>query len=202
MPDFRGFAVKGNLMFIQPLGGTLRGFHWEASAFSRKEFYVNVFFLPLYVPIKQLHFTFGHRLGQTKRWSVDRPDLENDLRSEMKEELPFLMRLETATAVAKALESLTKPNQSGYVNPHCYEAFAYALVRAGDTTAAVRVMETLLQNIHPTVSWENEIASRARLLRDMLEVKPQEAQQQLLLWESTNIHDLGLESFNSDQRTR
>jgi hypothetical protein len=37
LPDFPGFAVKGTLMFIQPLGNTLRGFHWEPSAFSKRK---------------------------------------------------------------------------------------------------------------------------------------------------------------------
>jgi hypothetical protein len=91
LPNFPGFAIKGALMFIQPLGDTLRGFHWEPSGFSKKEFYVNAFFLPLYVPTKHLHFTFGHRIGSTKRWSADRSDLETALSSEMQKEASFLM---------------------------------------------------------------------------------------------------------------
>ena len=133
LPNFPGFAIKGTLMFILPLGETLRAFYWEASAFSKKEFYVNVFFLPLFVPTKHLHFTFGHRVGATKRWSSDEPDFENALRSEMLKEVAFLKSLNTARDVAEALESFTRVTESRYHNPHCYEALAYALVRAGDS---------------------------------------------------------------------
>jgi hypothetical protein len=101
--------------------------------------------------------------------------------------------------VAKALEPLTI--QAEYVNPHCYEALAYTLVRAGETTAAVNVIDTLLKRVNPTVVWENEIASRARLVRDKLLERFGEAQEQLAVWEAETIHDLGMDNFSSDQRT-
>ncbi len=193
LSDFPGFTVKGALMFIQPLGDTLRGFHWEPSAFSKSDFYVNMFFLPLYVPTKHLHFTFGHRLGGDKRWSADSPDLKNALGSEMKKELPFLNSLKAAKEVAKALETLTKPNKVGYVNPHCYEAFAYALVQAEQIAAAGDVIETLLNKVNLTVGWESEIASRAQMIRDKLLDKSEKAQELLAAWKSETIRNLRLE---------
>jgi len=196
LPWFPSFAAKGALMFIQPIDETLRGFHWEPSGFSKKEFYVNVFFLPLYIPTKQLHFTFGHRVGSTKRWSADQSDLETALSLEMQKEISFLMALETARDVAKALEPLTKPIQNGYVNPHCAEAFAYALLRAGETTGAMGAIDRLLKKVNPAVAWENQIASRARLIRDKLLRNPQEAQEQLAAWQAETIHDLGLETLS------
>ena len=165
LPDFPGFAVKGALMFIRPLGNTLRGFHWEASAFSKRDFYVNMFFLPLYVPAKHLHFTFGHRVGRNKRWSADSPNLESALSSAMQKDVLFLNSLKTPKDVAEALEPLTKPNKVAYVNPHCYEAFAYALAQAGEITAAGDAINTLLNKTNLTVDWESEIASRAQLIR-------------------------------------
>src|SRR5436309_2435201 len=110
LPQFPGFTTKGALMFIQPLDHTLRGFHFEPSAFSKKGFYVNMFFLPLCVPIEHVHFTFGHRVGPNKRWSADQPDLEVTLGLEMLKEVSFLISLRTANDVARALEPLTKPN--------------------------------------------------------------------------------------------
>jgi hypothetical protein len=200
LPDFPGFAVKGALMFIQPLGNTLRGFHWEPSAFSKRDFYVNMFFLPLYVPTKHLHFTFGHRVGGSKRWSADSRGLENALSSEMQKEVPFLNSLETTKEVAKALEPLTKPNKVGYVNPHCYEAFAYALVQAGEMTAARDAINTLLNKVNLTVDWESEIASRAQLIRDKILDKPEKARELLAAWNSETIRNLKLETLSSDRR--
>jgi hypothetical protein len=200
LPAFPGFAVKGALMFIQPLGDTLRGFHWEPSAFSKNDFYVNAFFLPLYVPTKHLHFTFGRRVGRNKRWIADTTELDNALSSEMLKEVPFLSSLRTATDVAKALEPLTKPNEAGYVNPHNYEALAYTLVRTGETNAAGRVIDTLLKKANLAVDWEREIASRAQLIRDKLLEVPEKAQELLAAWESETIRNLGLESLSSDHR--
>jgi hypothetical protein len=187
-------------MFIQPLGDTLRGFHWEPSAFSKTDFYVNVFFLPLYLPTKHLHFTFGHRVGRNKRWTADSAELANALSSEMLKELPFLSMLRTAKDVAKALEPLTKPNEAGYVNPHSCEALAYTLVRAGETTEAVDLIERLLKKANLAVDWEREIASRAQLIKDNLLEKPEKAKELLAEWKSETIRNLRLQTVSSDHR--
>jgi hypothetical protein len=194
LPSFPGFAVMGATMFIQPTNNTLRGFHWEPSAFNKKEFFINAFFLPLYVPTKHLHFTFGHRVGLNQRWSIDRSDLESALSLEMQKEVPFLTSLGTPRNVANALNPLTMPNQNGYVNPHCYEALAYALVLAGELKAAASVLDRLLQRASPLADWENEIASRARLVQEKLG-QPQEIIEQLAEWETETIHNIGIESF-------
>jgi len=200
LPSFPGFTVKGRLMFIHPLGDTLRGFHLEPSAFSKKDFYVNVFFLPLYVLTEHLHFTFGHRIGRDKRWSADRSDLETALGVEMQKEVRFLAGLKTAKDVAKALGPLTKPNEAGYVNPHCYEALAYAHVRAGEIAVAANVIDALLKSINPTVAWESDVASRVRMIRDRLLEKPEKACELLTTWEAKTIRNLGLDAFSSDRR--
>lgn len=200
LPDFPGFAVKGALMFIQPVGDTLRGFHWEPSAFSKKDFYVNMFFLPLYVPTKHLHFTFGHRVGRNKRWTAESTELQDALSSEMQKEVPFLRSLKTAKDVANALEPLTKPNEAGYVNPHSYEALAYTLVRTGETTAAGYLIDTLLKRANLAVNWEREIASRAQLMKNNLLEEPEKAQELLAAWESETIRNLGLETLSSNHR--
>jgi hypothetical protein len=113
-------------LFLSQVEHTLRGFHFKPSAFDKKSFYVNVFFLPLYVPTEHPHFTFGHRVGSNKRWNIDQTGLEDTLRFTMLKEVPFLASLKTATDVAGALKPFTKGS-----NPHCHEALAYTLVRAG-----------------------------------------------------------------------
>ncbi len=181
-------------MFVQPLGNTLRGFHWEPSAFSKTDFYVTVFFLPLYVPTKHLHFTFGHRVGRNRRWCSGSLDLERSLGLEMQKEVPFLNSLKTAKEVAKALEPLTKPNEAGIVNPHCYEAFAYSLVQAGEIAAASNAIDKLLSNVNLAVGWESEIASRAQQIRNAILKHPENAQELMAVWESETIRNLKLQA--------
>jgi hypothetical protein len=147
--------------------------------------------MPLCVPVKHLHFTFGHRVGSKKRWSGDQPDLEAALTSEMLKEALFLTGLKTPRDAAKALGPLTKRP-----NPHCHEAFAYTLIQAGEARAALEALDALLKLTDTTVAWQQEIASRAQLIKDKL-VKPEEAKKQLAIWESETASNLGLEMFRA-----
>jgi hypothetical protein len=191
LPNFPGFTVKGKLLFISPVQNTIRGFYFEPSAFTGNDFYVNVFFLPLCVPAKCVHFTFGHRIGAEKRWRESAPNFDTNLTSEMLKEVPFLSSLKTPKDVAKALEPLTKR-----LNPHCLEAFAYTLIQAEETGAAAEALDTLLRLADMNVVWQQEIASRARLIRNELLKNPEEAQKQLAVWELETALNLGLENVS------
>jgi len=194
LPNLSNFVIKGRLMFIAPIARALRGFHFDPSAFSKQAFYVDMFFMPLCVPTKHVHFTFGHRVKSG--WSADDPNLETKLTLAMQEEVPFLAGLNTAIDVARALEPLTKTH-----NPHCHEAFAYTLLQAGEMPAALHALDTLLALIdsvkraNPDVTWELEIAARALLIRDKLLDKPEDAHQQLAAWEAETVRKLGLQEF-------
>lgn len=201
LPSFPGFVSKGRLMFIEPIEHTLRGFHFDPSGFSKRDFYVNVFFLPLYIPASHLHLTFGHRLRNrsAQRWSGDQPELEAALRSEMLKEVLFLAGLKTADDVAKALQPFAKSNQAGYTNPHSHEALAYSLIRAGQAGKAATVIDSLLGSNDSNGDWEQEIRARARLIRDKLRESLEEAERQLTVWQSETIHNLGLDAFVSSK---
>jgi hypothetical protein len=200
LPKFKGFTVKGQLMLLQPIEHTLRGFHFDGSSFDRKSVYVDVFFMPLCVPVEHIHFTFGHRVRDKggDRWNTEEPNFQGALESAMGKEVPSLLKLRTPKDVANALEPLTKPNDVGYVNPHCYEAFAYTLLQAGEATAAANVIDTLLKCVNPTVAWEVEIACRARLIKDKLLEQPARAHEQLAAWEAENVLNFGLHRFRSN----
>lgn len=191
---FPSFLIKGRVMFVVPVSHTLRGFHFDPSGFSAKKFYVNMFFMPLYVPARHLHFTFGHRVGHM--WDAEEKDLDANLRSAMQKDAPFLRRLQTPMDVADALKPLTTPDRAtGYVNPHCYEALAYSLARAGKTGAASKVIGKLLNSANPTVEWETEIRSRARLISELLSQDLELALKQLSAWELETIRSLCLEEI-------
>jgi hypothetical protein len=195
--------VKDQLMIMRPVTHTLKAFHFDGSSFDKKSFYVDIFFMPLCVPAEHIHFTFGRRVRDkaSDRWNAGNPGFETTLTSAMQDDLPFLVKLRTPSDVASALQPLTKPNEAGYVNPHCYEALAYTLLQAGKTSAASNVIDTLLKTANPTVIWECKIASRARLIRDKLLEKPEEAHEQLATWETENIRTLGIESGSLPEPT-
>jgi hypothetical protein len=199
LPKLPNFTIKGQLLFIVPLGHTLRGFHFDGSSVDKESFYVNAFFMPLCVPSEHLHLTFGRRLreGGGDRWSAATPRFEAILEAAVQKELPFLAGLKTARDVANAL---TPPGS----NPHCHEALAYALAQTGETRTAVDAIDTLLglinskKRVTPPLTWELEIANRAQLLKTKLTDNPEDARAQLARWESETIRNLGLESFSAD----
>ena len=185
-----GFEASGNLCLVSPFSGTVRGFHFEPSAFSKTDFYVNVFLLPLCVPTKQFHFTFGHRLGGSGRWNSTDPMLLPNLSKELHKERSFLVGLEKPIDVAKALKPLAERR-----NLHSLEAFAYTLILAGQAEAAADTLNDLLSAIDKAVAWQQEIACRAVLIRDRLRNQPESATEQLATWERETAHDLGIAKF-------
>lgn len=184
LPHFPGFVVKGKILFMSPVEKTLRGFHFEPSAFSDEDFYVNVFFLPFCVPVKEVHYTFGHRVGQ--RWKVNEPNLLRELTHRMLKEAPYVAHLMTPDDVAVALEPFAKRR-----NPHSLEAYAYTLVQSGQLRKASVVLEDLGDVLDKTVDWQHEIASRAQLIRDHLAADGKEATEQLKIWEAETASELG-----------
>ena len=190
LPSFPGFSINKKLMFICPITDILRGFHFEPSAFSKKAFYVDVFFMPLYVPAKQIHFTFGHRVGVGKCWNADLPGLGTELQAEMKSELPMLLNLGTPKNIVRALESFANRK-----NPHSIEAFAYALIRAKEFTEAAKAIATLLNVIDTRITWQREIGARTQLIKERLATDPRDACKQLNAWQSETTTNLGVDRF-------
>ena len=184
LPHFPGFTVSGKMLFISPVQKTLRGFHFEPSGFSDEAFYVNVFFLPFCIPVKDVHYTFGHRVG--RRWKLNEPDLQRELTNQMLKEVPYVAHLVTPREVAAALEPLAKRR-----NPHSIEAYAYTLVQSAELRKAAVVLDELGNVLDQTVGWQQEIASRAQLIRDKLAIGGKEAQEQLDIWESETASALG-----------
>ena len=63
LSDLRGFVVTRGIIHKTPIGGLLRGFWLDSSAFDKYSAYVYVFVQPLYVPEDTLVFSFGKRLA-------------------------------------------------------------------------------------------------------------------------------------------
>lgn len=195
LPGMPGFVLKSPLVFICPLGHVLRGIYFDRGNDSR-DFYVEAFILPLFVPRSHISFEFGHRLrqpnGQTC-WNADSKELPESLFHAIKNEaLPFFARTGNPLDVADMAASLLNP-----LNPHYCEALALSLARAGKLVEANAALDALLNQIDPSVPWQIEIAERARSFKRKLLADPLQAQQQLDEWELESMLNLGLEKFRA-----
>jgi hypothetical protein len=190
LPDLPGFAVKAPLMFILPVGHTLRGLCFESHSYEAKLFYVWVFFLPLCVPRKHVSFELGKRIGGD-RWNAEAPDIVRELGVALKREaLPFLSAIESPHDVAQAATSMRLPQ-----NPHVQQAIAYTLARAGDVNKAVAALDELTRSLDVKVPWQLEMAERANAFKSQLLSDAPSAQKQLEAWEAESVRNLGLEKF-------
>jgi hypothetical protein len=193
LPSLPGFAIYKRMMILPPVEHTLRAFYFERSM-DAKAFYLTWFFMPLCVPTEYVHFTFGNRIRSG--WNADEPNLESSLTSEMQKHVPLLHSLWTPKDIAEALRPKTEGPRT---NPHSHENFAYMLIQAGEFEAAGDAIEKLLTLMGETYDWEQEMASRAKLIGAKLLQNPEEAKGQLKLWESETVHNLGLEKFRLSQ---
>jgi hypothetical protein len=190
LPELPGFAVKGQLLFAQPVGHTLRGFFFARSIGSR-EFYVQVFVQPLFVPAKHIGFNFGWRLGGGSHfWHADAAGLINELNMGIKREaLPFLSLIKSPLDVAEAGAALQRS-----ADPIVQQAIAYSFARGGEVGQACKTLDQFVRLVRPTGFWLEEI-DRAEALKTQLLTKPASAQGQLEIWENESAANLGLEEF-------
>src|SRR6185312_1055701 len=179
------FIIRGSYCSLEPVGDVIRGFYFDNSAFSANHFYVSVFFQPLCIPVTRIHLTFGHRIGG--RWDSDQEGFEITLLAEMGNELPFLLEMNSPKKVAEALKQLASGG-----NPHCSEALGYALIQAGEVDRSLEVLTSLLSGLDVSISWQEEIADRARLIISILSNSRQAALQILHMWKTESEMGLGL----------
>jgi hypothetical protein len=194
LADLPGFAVKGRMLFMRPVGHTLRGIFFDRSI-NPRGFYVQVFLQPLFVPAEHVAFNVGWRLGGDSRiWNADAPGLISELDAALKREaLPFLSGAQSPQDVAQAAASLRKSGDS-----HVQQAIAYSLARGGETQPAATALAQLgeMLNLKAQYPWQQEMQRRAEVLRAELRDNPSAAHQRLASWEAETTKKLGLESFS------
>jgi hypothetical protein len=62
-----GICCAAPLVYRRPVGDLLYALSVETSAFTSSRIFVEAFVQPLFVPVNDLWFTFGDRLGETRR---------------------------------------------------------------------------------------------------------------------------------------
>jgi hypothetical protein len=192
LPQLSGFVCKGWLLYAQPVGHVLRGFCCDDSGFDPHKFAVTVFFLPLYVPTKHLHFNMGHRLKDERGcdiwWNLNDAQLREELLGRIQREgLPFLHEVGQPRQVATAIQQL-----GGEADPYRLEAVAYSLAMADDYAGAQQGLDRLLKALDAKIAWQAEMMERAKRLGEKLKADPQGAKQLLGEWEQATVSNLGL----------
>ena len=86
LPVLPGFVAKRHLIVASPVGWLLRGFLYEESGHTGRDFYMRVFVQPLYIPVGYVILSYGERLGRpgSRIWSFDdgaEADVMADLRA-------------------------------------------------------------------------------------------------------------------------
>jgi len=163
LPDFPGFAVRGPLLFMQPIGHTLRGIFLERSIDPRA-FYAQLFVQPLCVPAKNIGFNVGWRLSRDRIWNADDLQFLTALGRAVKSEaLPFLFPLKTPRDVAQAGKKLNRS-----ADRIVQQAIAFAFARAGDVAEAVAAFDELMSLLDASYPWQSEMEQRAQALKSQL----------------------------------
>ena len=174
---------------MQPLGHVLRAVCFAGSA-DALCFYLELFFMPLFVPHEYVHFTLGDRL-QKYNWKSTLPDLIPRLRTELVTVAhPYLSKLAFLDNVADTLKDRA---QRG--NPHTHEAYAYTCIMTDRISEASQALATLLAMLDEKSEWQHEIGDRARLIASKLSESVDTAKAQLLEWEEVTVRNLKLTEF-------
>jgi hypothetical protein len=201
LPHLPGFAIKGREMFVPPVKHTLRGIHFDPSAFDKKSFSVSVFVMPLFVPSEHLTLNFADRVrhsGSADRWNIGMPDLYFELSNALKQKaVPFLSSMESLHRfIGAAQQILKEPGESrAFKNPHTLQAIAYAFACIGEFQKSRDALDQLRQHLNLKVPWQRIMNERAETLGNELRDDPGGAQRRLESWEAETIKNLGLEAF-------
>lgn len=196
--QFPSFVIDGAFMFIPPVGDFVRGIYFE-NASGHSSFYIRVLFLPLFVPREIITFVNSSRLTGSggELWDAENPNLIRQLCDAISAEgIPFL---ETVSTLDGILRYLKKKIQDDWPmeNSHHVEQFAYALIKNGETEAALKVLDNLKESLKGSITpWIIGQRNRVELIEGKLLQSRRLALVQLETWKLESIKKLGLEKYS------
>jgi len=77
--DGTKFEINNDIAFVKPIGNCYRGICIDDSRFSKEEFYIEIFFVPLYIPTDHVYFNNGLRLTRNKNEDTWKKGLLKDI---------------------------------------------------------------------------------------------------------------------------
>jgi hypothetical protein len=189
--DHPQFAVAGPLVYEKPPVHILRGLCFESSGFSKTDFYVWVFAMPLYIPTDHISFTLGERLTNrgNQGWKLGTETLSMDLARAFREQaLPWLSNRNDLSDCVRALSLLANND------PNRAIARALGLFTLGRTVEGMQALDDLMPSIQTESKWQLEILNKANLIKGLALESEQKVHQQLSNWENQTLVQLGLSS--------
>lgn len=199
LPRLEGFRAHRWLVYREPISTILQAFAFEGSDISKETAYCWAFVQPLYVPRREVVFTFGRRLINGKgflrgrdTWEITRtPNVveTTSMVRAMHKALPFFHRLATPGKVVTNLAWQTR----AFRNPFVREARAYSLARLGQSRAAERKLRGLVADVRPTDPWY-EVAERGERLLTAISKGPEATRDLLDRWTRETASNLGLQA--------
>jgi hypothetical protein len=209
LPLLPGFVARRSLVYRRPVGYFLHALSFDASSFTSSRIFVEAFVQPLFVPFEGLWYTFGDRLGQTRRdewWDVDEenPDLTFAAIAEVarRDAIPFFEQLDGldrfleviprwASAERKRLKSLQSLD-----DPVVLEALGYGELLRGRRDDGVRLMQAALETERedPEYADDESIVNLEQILELVQRLGLEAGQARLEEWRAQTISSLKLEA--------
>ena len=195
LSELPGFSVTRGIIHKTPVGGLLRGFWFDSSAYDKHTAYVYVFVQPLYVPRDHLVFNFAKRLEcrlsflrSKQAWDLRDENLASTtqvLRKVMAcDGLAFLRRRDTVELFIRTLRYGIRIGNSIFDR----EAIAYSLVWLGRYWNASMRLKALIRSVKPD-DLRQDVRENAEQLLRAIQAGPSNAQDLLRRWaEETSRH--------------
>ena len=184
-------AIKGPLLFEQPIGDVLHGVFCESSAFSKDRFFVWVFVQPLYVPRSEITLTFGERVGGNSRtWRMEPSEVDELTESLLGRAPEFWNRYGSAALLIDCAKELV--GDSSHIG--LQEAVALSLALVGQDARAKVALDRLqaqVRQISEQPPWLAEALARWNALEACLGARSA-AHDVLVSWRADTLHALGL----------
>jgi len=209
LPVLPEFAVRGSLVYRRPVGELLYALSFDTPSFTSSRIFVEAFVQPLFVPVDGLWFTFGDRLGETRRdewWDVDEenPDPAFAAIAEVvrRDALPFFSQLDGldgfceviprwASARRKKLKSLQSMD-----DPVVLEALGYAELLRGRKDEALQLLTAAVDSEQEDGQYAD--AERLANLQHTLDLVQrlglEAGQAQLAEWRAQTIRNLKIDA--------
>lgn len=168
-PLLPGFKTKGAMIYKEK-DDVLQAICIEDSGLDKQSFYVWVFFLPLYIPLKQLVFTFGKRLSHGKRWASDAEAIDELSEAIKREALPYLHSIDTSDRLSQVIAEIDRgPNK----NLNLSQAYAYSLAKEGQREPAIVALKEIISRVNQSPNshpWTLRIREHCESMLENLEV--------------------------------
>ncbi len=196
LPSFDEYVLKGRLLYRQPVGAVLRGYHFDAVATSDM---LDVWLCvqPLYVPCALLTRTLGCEVCRHEIGADDEDVMMEVVLRAMKRDEHHLQRLCDPARLVR--DEWVMPFGRPSSDVRVREIVAYSQAMSGDVAGAIASLSGLCEFARSLITWQyhppwlDGVTEQATLLRDALADNPERGSELLSAWTAYTKEKLRLE---------